>query len=114
MSKQRAAKRSKEDWEKIMSEWEASGLTQHEFTKRLGINPGTFQGRLWRIRRQREDANIAKDGAPRFVEIKQQQHTPTSKPKGLKISMTRTEIEFSSTPDATWLAEFVSIANSRS
>ncbi len=53
MLKKRAAKRSHGEWDRLVDEWRASGQTQEEFAQARGINPKTFQGRVWQSRRRR-------------------------------------------------------------
>jgi hypothetical protein len=86
----------------------ASGQTQIEFAKTHGINPKTFQGRVWRSQKRRELALEGNVSPCRFVEVS----APSpgeSLPRGAcRITMNHTQIEFSSTSDAAWIGEILS------
>ena len=107
MSRKRAAGRSPAEWDRLVDEWKSSGQTQAEFAAAQGINPNTFQGRVWRSNRRR-GAAIKKAAAPcRFVEV-----TPPpisgGERGGCRITMSKTEIEFASSSEAEWVFEVLS------
>lgn len=60
MSMKRAAERSLAEWECLVEEWRSSGQTQAGFAKAHGINPRTFQGRVWKSRKRQSLAMRSK------------------------------------------------------
>lgn len=107
MSKARAARRSHADWDRLVDKWAASGQTQKEFAQARGVNPKTFQGQVWRSRRRRGLA--LRDDAPcQFVEVSPPSSFESSGRGECRITMSNTQIEFSSSSDAAWIAEILS------
>lgn len=108
MSKKRAAQRSCAEWDRLVDEWRTSGQRQQVFAKAHGINPKTFQGHVWRSRKRRGIKLEDKAVPCHFVEV-----SPPSpvEPPGrgeCRITMSNTQIEFSSSSDAAWIAEILS------
>jgi len=108
MSKQRAARRKHAQWDHLVDEWSASGQTQTEFAKARGINPKTFQGRVWRSRKRRGLTVKSKTEPCRFVEVTAPSPTQPTQGGQCRITMSNTQIEFSSSSDAAWIAEILS------
>jgi hypothetical protein len=112
MSKEHASTRSNAEWDRLVDEWLTSGEKQKEFVKARGINLKTFQGRVCRSRKRRGLSRKGKrpEAPLRFVEV-----TPPSPPSestmefgACRITMHSTKIEFTSMPDAGWIAEILS------
>ena len=57
-----------EEWERLLDDYEKSGLTQAAFARREGINLHTLVGRLGRRRMRRREAVVAPAGI-RFKEL---------------------------------------------
>ncbi len=108
MSKQRAARREYAQWDRLVDEWNESGQNQTEFAKAHGINPRTFQGRVWRSRKRRGLALKGKAEPCRFVEVSEPSSEDTPRQGQCRITMSNTQIEFTSSSDAAWIAEIVS------
>ena len=108
MSKKRAGWQSLAEWDRLVDEWNASGQTQSGFAIAHGINPKTFQGWVWRSRKRRGLALKGKAAPCHFVEV-----SPPSPVESLvrgecRITMSNTQIEFTSSSDAAWIAEILS------
>jgi hypothetical protein len=108
MSKQRAARRKNAQWDRLVDEWSASGQTQIEFAKAHGINPKTFQGRVWRSRKRRGLTLKGKAEPCHFVEVSTPSPAESPRQGECRITMSNTQIEFSSSSDAAWIAEILS------
>lgn len=108
MSKKRAAKRSYVEWDRLAEEWQASGQTQSAFAKAHGINPKTFQGRVWRSRKRRELALEGNAPTCQFVEVTPPSPEASPVRGACRITMSNTQVEFSSSSDAAWIAEILS------
>lgn len=108
MSKKRAAQRSWAEWDRLVDEWSESGQKQNEFAKARGINPKTFQGRVWRSRRRRGLAVRGTDTPCHFVEVSPPSPDESPGRGACRITMSNTQIEFSSSSDAAWIAEILS------
>ena len=108
MVKKRAAQRSDAEWDRLVDEWGSSGQKQSDFAAERGINPSTFQRHVWESRKRRS-LTVRGRGKPcGFVEV-----TPASAPDSsvrgeCRITMSNTQIEFSSSSDAAWIAEILS------
>ena len=106
--KQRAARRRHAQWDHLVDEWSASEQTQTEFARAHGINPKTFQGRVWRSRKRRGLTLKGKAEPCRFVEVSAQSPVQPTQGGQCRITMSNTQIEFSSSSDAVWIAEILS------
>lgn len=62
MARGKPARRTPEEWERLVQQYEASGMGPGEFCRREGLNENTF--RLWRGR-----VRSAPRGASPFVEV---------------------------------------------
>jgi hypothetical protein len=100
MSRERAAGRSLAQWDCLVDEWRSSGQTKDEFAKARGINPKTFQGRVWQSRKRR-GLTVKSKGVPnRFVEVSPKVPVESARIGGCRITMSKTEIEFTSSAEA--------------
>ncbi|RJS14313.1 IS66 family insertion sequence hypothetical protein [Corallococcus sp. H22C18031201] len=57
----------KQEWLRVAESFEASGLTQKEFTQQRGVRLSTLQS--WVYRRRRQQTGIAETGCPLPVEV---------------------------------------------
>lgn len=62
MTVKRRARRSREEWHRLVQRYEESGLSHAEFCRQEGLNVNTF--RFWRSRTRAKDK-----GASPFVEV---------------------------------------------
>jgi len=62
MAEKKRARRSREEWHRLVKRYEAGGLSPKEFCRREGLNENTF--RLWRGRVRSADR-----GPAPFVEV---------------------------------------------
>jgi hypothetical protein len=108
MSKQRAARLKYAQWDRFVDEWSTSGQTQIAFAKAHGINPKTFQGRVWRSRKRRGLSSKGKAEPCHFVEVSAPSPVESPRPGECRITMSNTQIEFSSSSDTAWIAEILS------
>ena len=112
MSKERAPARSYAEWDRLVDEWALSGETQEKFAQSHGINPRTFQGRVWKSRKRRGLSRKSKEPVvpSGFVEVMGQPSASTSSQTvgECRISMHSTKIEFTSMSDANWVSEILS------
>jgi transposase-like protein len=108
MSKKRAARRSYAEWDRLVDEWSASGESQEKFAEAHGINPRTFQGWVWRSRKRRGLTSKDKTIPCQFVELSSPPEVETPRRGQCRITMSNTQIEFSSSSDAEWIAEILS------
>ena len=108
MSKKRGAERSWAEWDRLVDEWSSSGQKQGEFSLAHGINPKTFQGHVWRSRKRRGLTLKGKGIACRFVEVSPQPPVEAKRFDGCRITMSKTEIEFSSSSEADWVLQILS------
>ena len=100
MSRERAAGRSLAEWDCIVDEWRSSGQTKNEFAKAHGINPRTFEGRVWRSSKRRGLTVKSKGMPSRFVEVSPKVPIESPRIGGCRITMSKTEIEFSTSAEA--------------
>ena len=108
MSRKRAAGRSLAQWDCLVDEWRSSGQTQDEFARVHGINPKTFQGRVWRSRKRR-GLTAKSEGPPfRFLEVSPKVPVESPSMGGCRITMSRTEIEFGSSAEGDWVFQILS------
>ena len=108
MSGKRAAGRSFAEWDSLVDEWKSSGQTQYEFAKAHGINPKTFQGRVWRSRKRR-GLTVKSEVAPfRVFEMSPKVSVDSPGIGGCRVTMSKTEIEFSSSAHADWVFQILS------
>jgi len=108
MSKQRAAQRSSLEWDWLVDEWIGSGKTQQQYCLEKGINPTTFQGRVCQSRKRRGISIKATRGPYKFVEISPSTRMESNESGQCRISISTTQIEFTSCSDAKWISEVVS------
>lgn len=109
MSKKRAAQRSYAEWDRLVDEWSESGQRQDEFAKRHGINSRTFQGHVWRSRQRRGLGKVKGKAVPcQFVEVSTELPVESKGRGGCRITMSNTQIEFTSTSDTEWIAGILS------
>ena len=109
MSKKHAAQRSYAEWDRLVDEWRASGQTQGAFATAHGINAKTFQGRVWRSRKRRGLAQLKGKTVPcHFVEVSPLSPVESQGRGECRITMSNTQIEFSSSSDTAWIAEILS------
>lgn len=54
-------RRSAEEWKRIISEWQRSGLSKREFARQADIHPGTLGWWQWRLR--------SEPALPEFLEV---------------------------------------------
>ncbi len=107
MSKKRVAKRSYAEWDLLVDEWGVSGLTQSEFAKAHGINPRTFQGRVWKSRKRRGIMSKGQGVPSHFVEVSPPSPVESTCCGECRITMNNTQVEFSSSSDAAWIGEIL-------
>jgi hypothetical protein len=108
MSKKRAAGRSLAEWDRLVDEWSASGEKQESFAISRGINPRTFQGKVWRSRKRRGLTVKGKEAPCHFVEVSAGTPVETGCGSGCRITMSKTEIEFSSSAEAEFVFQILS------
>jgi len=108
MSRQRAAQRSSAQWDRLVDEWTESGKTQQQYCLEKGINPTTFQGRVCRSRKRRGISNRETRRPNKFVEISPSTRMESNQSGRCRISISTTELEFTSCSDAKWISEVVS------
>lgn len=108
MSKKRALGRSPAEWDRLVDEWVSSGRTQGEFAEANGINAKTFQGRIWRSRKRRGLMVRKQEPSCHFVEVSPATPVATHHPGGCCITMSKTEISFSSSAEADWVMQILS------
>ena len=58
----------KTEWDKILAEYEHSGLSQSGFAKRKGISPGSLSERL-KARNRILDTNMSTRGDSKFISL---------------------------------------------
>jgi len=109
MSMKRATERSLAEWEGLVDEWRSSGQTQAGFARSHGINPRTFQGRVWKSQKMQGLAVRSNVVPNRFVEV-ESPHVPAEPTgtSGCRITMSKTEIEFASSAQADWAFQILS------
>jgi hypothetical protein len=100
MSKNRAEQRSLSEWDRLVDEWSTSGEKQEAFAISRGINPRTFQGRVWRSRKRRGMTVKGKAAPCHFVEVSAGRPVETGCGGVCRITMSKTEIEFPSSAEA--------------
>jgi len=108
MSRQGAAGRSRAEWERLVDEWKSSEQTQAAFAEAHGINAKTFQGRVWRSNRRRGHALKKAEASCRFVEVAATPPIAVAERGGCRITMSKTEIEFTSSSEAEWVFQILS------
>jgi len=108
MSKKRAARRSYAEWDRLVEQWSVSGQTQSQFAQAHGVNPRTFQGKVWRSRKRRGVSLKGPDVPSDFVEVSPPSLVESSDHGECRITMSNTQIEFSSSSDTAWIAEVLS------
>ncbi len=108
MSKKRAARRSFAEWDRLVDEWSVSGQTRSHFAEARGINLKTFQGRVWQSRKRRGIALKGEAVPCQFVEVSPPSPVESSGRGECRITMSNTQIEFSSSSDAVWIGEILS------
>ena len=108
MSKKRAARRSYAEWDRLVEQWSVSGQTQSQFAQAHGVNPRTFQGKVWRSRRRRGVSLKSTADPSHFVEVSSPSPVESSDRGECRITMSNTQIEFSSSSDTAWIAEILS------
>jgi len=108
MSKKRAARRSYAEWDRLVEQWRVSGQTQSQFAQAYGINPRTFQGKVWRSRKRRGVSLKGPTIPSHFVEVSPPSPVESSGRGECRITMSNTQLEFSSSSDAAWIAEILS------
>ena len=107
MSKKRAARRSFAEWDRLVDEWSESGQTRSQFAEACGISPKTFQGRVWQSRRRR-GVKLKGQAVPcHFVEVSPPSPIESPDRGECRITMSNTQLEFSSSADAAWIAEIL-------
>jgi len=108
MLKKRAAQRSYAEWDRLVDEWSMSGQTRNQFAQAHGINPKTFQGRVWRSHKSRGISLNGRAAPCHFVEVSPPSPVESPGRGECRITMSNTQIEFSSSSDATWIGEILS------
>lgn len=108
MSRQRAAQRSNAEWDRLVDEWIASGKKQQQYSVEKGINPKTFQGQVCRSRKRRGISIKGAQRPYRFVEISPSTNVESKQRGQCRISISTTQIDFTSSSDAKWISEVVS------
>jgi hypothetical protein len=110
MSKQRAAGRSPAEWDRLVDEWSSSKEKQEVFAVSYGINPRTFQGRVWKSRKRRGLTVKDKEPQCHFVEVSAGAPIESGSVRngGCRIVMSKTEIEFSSSAEADLVFQILS------
>ena len=62
-------RRSREEWAKVVEEFERSGLSHAAFCTRGGLNVGSFRGWLYRLRQGSERGKVARS-ATRLLPVR--------------------------------------------
>ena len=110
MEGKRAAQRSQTEWDRLVDSWSTSGQTQAEFARIHGINPRTFQGRVWKSRKRRGIELKGRAISGKFVEVSPP--VPVAMESkiqgGCRITLINTSVEFSSASDAERILEILS------
>jgi hypothetical protein len=107
LKSERSEKRSDGEWERLLAEWRKSGQTQSGFARAHGVNPRTFQGRVYRSRKQRGMG--PKELIPsKYVEVTPAMPDAAISQEKNRITMSNLSIEFSSVSDTKWVLEILS------
>lgn len=88
-------RKTHKEWKTLVSEYETSGVSQAVFATKHGLNVGTFQSWLYRIRK--ETAAVSE---PTFIEI--------TNHGGVTVRFRGLEIVFDAPPSIAWLSELAS------
>ena len=109
MSEKQSAQRSYAEWDQLVDEWLASGEKQGKFAEAHGINPKTFQGRVYQSRKRRG----LKRRSPlcSYVEVTTATEPDANDKRSqdsCRITMDHTTVEFSGVTNAGWIAEVLS------
>jgi len=108
MSQKRAGQRSYAEWDRLVDEWSTSGERQDKFAEAHGINPKTFQGHVWRSRKRRGLSSKGNTVPCQFLEVSSPPEVESPGRGQCRITISNTQIEFSSSSDAEWIAEILS------
>ena len=98
-----AKRRGREFWQRLVDEYERrpKGVTQVEFASKHGVNLGTLQSWLYRLRRD-QSAMTRHKPAPRFIEIE----TPVA--PLVRVRVGAVCVDFETLPPPAWVAELAS------
>jgi hypothetical protein len=91
-------------WQRVVSKFEESGLTQAAFCEAHGLTLGAFRSWLYRLRRERGSAR------PAFVEVTTSKESLTQQACVIRIA--GAELRFESLPDAQYLGALLRAASS--
>lgn len=84
----RRTRRSRQEWQGLISEWESSGLGQREFAKHRGLNEASMA--RWARQIRRDSAESTDLVAARFVEVVSQKSAgPTVGSAGVVLRLGR-------------------------
>ena len=99
-----AKRRGREFWQRLFDEYERrpKGLTQAEFARKHGVNLGTLQSWLYRLRRDQK-AMARVESTPRFIEIE----APVA--PLVRVRVGAVCVDFETLPPPAWVAELASL-----
>jgi hypothetical protein len=102
-------RRTAAEWERILSAYDASGLSVAGFARSWGVTVATLRWRLWRRQTVAADATVGSSAVDAgFVELVSPEQTGWS--PGCEVTVTfgsGSVVRLSSLPPAAWLHELV-------